>query len=888
MQQYKYDFSVVMSVYNVQSFLSEAIDSLISQTIGFSSIQLIIVDDGSTDRSGALCEEYAEKYPDNVKVIHKKNGGLSSARNAGLPYVEGRFVSFFDPDDLLDNNTLSLVKSFFEAHEEIDVCCIPIVFFGNQSGQHPLNNKFKQGSRVIDLTIPENAEFVLLSAATAFYRAETAKKMCFDEELFAAEDAKENIRVLIENPKYGAVAEAKYHYRKHGNSILDKSRFDPRWYSELLHRFSEWALDYSMKKKGHIPRFVRYTVMYELQWRFNQTHIPDGVLTEEEAAEYRKLLFHTASRIDDDIILCQKNINLERKLYLIQEKHLSAAAPQTQEPFILNYKKELEKLYVVIAFMRFEKDALVLEGYYSHVESDSDHTILTALVDGKTEIKAEPVHFSDQMMSVDTPVAERKYFRLRVPLTLFKEKRKHTLRFSLLFNNQRIRKKSIKTGRFAPVTDRLSASYWISSGYLVYLNKDFFVIRPVGKHPVLPAVYKETGFLLQLLRTGKTAETKAVFVRLLYHFLRPVMPDNIWLLMDKADRADDNGEAFFRYLISLGKKSGCRPVFAAGKGSPDYKRLQKTGKVVPYLSWRHKLIHLFAQHTISGYSHEEVCSPFLSYSYCYGDLLCQNKVVFLQHGITQNNVSNGLNRYKKNYALFVTATKRERDSIVKDNYGYEPEQIVQTGFPRFDLLYSDTHKIITVMPTWDRKLCGRFIPEQSRWELLPGFERSKYYQFYNTLLTDERLFSALEKHGYRIQFLVHPVFLPYVDLFKVDKRVKVLHGDVTYRKIFAESALITTDYSSVAFDFAYLKKPVIYTQFQPVHYEKGYFDYERDGFGEVEHTVAGTIDRLIEYMENDCRLKEKYEARVNDFFQYHDKKNCERVYKAIRELDKRK
>ena len=87
---FPFEFSVIMAVYNVEPFLKEAVDSLIAQDFGFEKIQLIMVDDGSTDGSGAICDEYAAQYPENVVVIHKENGGVSSARNTGLQYATGR------------------------------------------------------------------------------------------------------------------------------------------------------------------------------------------------------------------------------------------------------------------------------------------------------------------------------------------------------------------------------------------------------------------------------------------------------------------------------------------------------------------------------------------------------------------------------------------------------------------------------------------------------------------------------------------------------------------------------------------------------------------------------------------------------------------------------
>ena len=88
MIDYPFEFSVVMAVYNVEPFLRETVNSLISQNFGFEKIQLIMVDDGSSDGSGTICDEYAELYPQNVVVIHKENGGVSSARNEGLKRSE--------------------------------------------------------------------------------------------------------------------------------------------------------------------------------------------------------------------------------------------------------------------------------------------------------------------------------------------------------------------------------------------------------------------------------------------------------------------------------------------------------------------------------------------------------------------------------------------------------------------------------------------------------------------------------------------------------------------------------------------------------------------------------------------------------------------------------
>ena len=129
----------------------------------------------------------------------------------------------------------------------------------------------------------------------------------------------------------------------------------------------------------------------------------------------------------------------------------------------------------------------------------------------------------------------------------------------------------------------------------------------------------------------------------------------------------------------------------------------------------------------------------------------------------------------------------------------------------------------------------------------------------------------------------------YSDLFIDDNNTDaVLLNDLSFSELFSYSSMIVTDYSSVIYDLLYLGKPIIYSQYDKEDffsgdhaYDKGYLDYERDGYGEVEYTLGSTVDRIIEYMENGCRIKPLYKERVDKFFEYRDGKNSERVYEKI-------
>ena len=232
MDAYKYKVSVIMAVYNVEQFLRESIDSVIAQDIGFENIQLILVDDGTPDGSGAICDEYAEKYPDNIVVIHKENGGVSSARNAGLDVAEGELVNFLDSDDTMTPETFRAVYEFYKAHKrETDIVVVPMHFFDGETGQHTLNYKFQKGNRVIDLD-KEWGVCQLQSGATFINRA-CVEELRFDQRLSYAEDANFLQRVLAGKCAMGVVKTGKYMYRKRttgAESALQSAKGKLSWY----------------------------------------------------------------------------------------------------------------------------------------------------------------------------------------------------------------------------------------------------------------------------------------------------------------------------------------------------------------------------------------------------------------------------------------------------------------------------------------------------------------------------------------------------------------------------------------------------------------------------------------------------------------------------------
>lgn len=147
--------SIIIPVYRTQDTLARCLDSVLQQS--FTDYEIILVDDGSPDECPCLCDEYADVY-ENVKVIHKENGGLSDARNAGIAQAEGEYITFVDSDDAIGENTLQNLMEELAGHPDVDILEYPVgERIGNRSRENVLSFKPREYSNVLDYWLGERA-----------------------------------------------------------------------------------------------------------------------------------------------------------------------------------------------------------------------------------------------------------------------------------------------------------------------------------------------------------------------------------------------------------------------------------------------------------------------------------------------------------------------------------------------------------------------------------------------------------------------------------------------------------------------------------------------------------------------------------------------------------
>ncbi|MCI9084587.1 MAG: teichoic acid biosynthesis protein B [Bacilli bacterium] len=369
---------------------------------------------------------------------------------------------------------------------------------------------------------------------------------------------------------------------------------------------------------------------------------------------------------------------------------------------------------------------------------------------------------------------------------------------------------------------------------------------------------------------------------LIYKIYLKILNKKLYLICEDKNEACDNGYHLFKYIRT--KYPLDNVYYAINTKSNDYQKIKKYGNIINFNSLKHWIYYLCATKNISTHKYGNPCPPLFYVLHVYLNLF--NNRVFLQHGITMND-SKWLYYKNTKFSTIICAAKLEYEYI-KEKFGYPKQNVKYLGFPRFDNLDKSrtNNKQIVIMPTW-RNWLGR---ETNNLNTKTNFLNTDYYKKFNSLLNNKTLISFLEKEKITLYFFPHRNMQKFINLFdSPSNNIKIVTSkEFDIQDLIIESALMITDYSSVSLDFAYMKKPVLYYQFDNKEFRKkqlqeGYFSYENNGFGKIYEDEHELISEIIKIYNNNYKLENNYLKRINNFFELNDKKNSERVYNMIKE-----
>lgn len=355
-----------------------------------------------------------------------------------------------------------------------------------------------------------------------------------------------------------------------------------------------------------------------------------------------------------------------------------------------------------------------------------------------------------------------------------------------------------------------------------------------------------------------------------------ILKKELWLVCEHLT-ARDNGYFFFKYMREKHPEVAC--YYAMDLNHNDYEKVKPLGNVIKWGSIRHYYYYMSATWNLSSHKNGSPNHNLFTVLRLYLNLY--NNFVFLQHGILYQN-HEMFHKNKSKFKYFVCGAKPEYDFLL-EKYGYSEDELIYTGLARFDNLHNTKcdEKIILYMPTYRRYLVGK-----------DKLINSDYYKRIMSFINSKELNDILEKNDKYLYFCPHNGFKDNVELFKTkNSRVKIIDiSKQDVQELLIKGSILITDFSSLHSDFAYMKKPIIYYQYDKKDFDEKhigkyaqdtYFDYKKDAFGKVIEEES-TLLKELEKVASDNSIEKKYIDRINNFFILNDTNNCERIFNKIK------
>jgi glycosyltransferase involved in cell wall biosynthesis/CDP-glycerol glycerophosphotransferase (TagB/SpsB family) len=843
----RYTYTVVSAVFNVEKYLDDYFTSLTRQILDFKThIHLILVDDGSTDGSAEVIKRWQRRYPKNITYLYKENGGQGSARNVGIPLVKTPWVTFIDPDDFVDVSYFWHVDNLLRKHHREDapdeaiklLSCNYYMYYeatGRYANSHPLRERFKKRESLKLIGYLGNT--IQMNVNSVFFpTAELhASGLLFTESRWPSfEDSHFVLRYLLEQ-RAGHVLYARY----------------PRYYYRKRADGSSSLDTAAGKPEYYLEQLREGPLALLMQARNEQKTIPEFL---QYAALYHMSwcirrgycapapAILSAEDVEEFFRLCREIFShIDERIILAFPSSLSGLRWWHKAGMLITFKGNIFPNFPVVIEGLDHKHEVVSLSY--HHDSETDALQEKFYVDGTEIIPLEAKNIKKSLLG--------KTFSCRrlIYLPLPSDKKDPQV---------------FLDGRPIPLPS--------VRGYLQVA---------LGGKPV------------HLSLGGKSAWAySGADIR--KYFAPPLCPtasspySNSWVLMDRDTDADDNAEHLYRYIRANHPEQ--QIFFALRASSPHWERLKTDGfNLLDFGSKQHERVLRGCANIISSHADNYVMHD-------YPDMMQGKRFVFLQHGVTKDDISGWLN--SKKIDLFITATHQEYKSIVDEGspYNFTRREVKLTGFARHDALLANVgegEKLLLIMPTWRAYLMGERLGKTNERKINEGFMDSRYARCWQSLLASSRLRHMTDVAGYSVMFFPHPNVQPYLERFRLASHITVYrNNEGKIQDIFRRARIFLTDYSSAAFDLALLRRAILYYQFDREElfsgthvYRKGYYDYDCDGFGPVAFDKEGILSELEKLLRCDGSPDSVYQRRMEEAFSFRDGNNCKRIYQAVCALD---
>lgn len=863
----------------------------------FNQLEIILIDTvGNSEAKIIVQNSDRFVYVDAIGMSNSK------AYNIALEKATGDYISFIDDQMEYSDNAIKNIQKSIKKEDAKILCVKPKHLQDNIMKSYKMCPK--HGGKFDLIFDPYNLNLMLESY---FINAKLLKNLKMDEDIFF-EDAKIKLllQVLMSYPIYYLINDQFlfYYIAKEDNTSTNFMQYSKEWYNDSLTKFLIPFMKELKEKDASIPPFVQEAMMYCIFAKYN-CNLNDRnkmILPKEEALQFFDNTAEALKYINTKFVLNEEKKALFKmprwlkyQFALIKNKRKNNSVEiEIKDNYIyLNENDNKKKSYVInpieiehvnIYAINYCKNTLKIDFTVGIRDFIGKENFKCYVKYKNNKIYAKESNCYPLLKTFGLTVARKEFFQVEIPIDDLKRNEKIEFYFNYKGNAYRL------ITRFEKVQARLNNSkysYWsFNSKYYLCNKREYLKIE---RKRIFSGFTKEMKyFVARMFRAKRKSFTFRYFgLRMIYWCVRPFYKNKqVWLTFDKLYKAGDNGEYIYQYIRK--NHPDINIYYVIKKDSLDYPRLknEKNSHILVYGTLKHKLMALLSTAILDTHAN--------AVSYCSFDTkrarncicdLFNPEIICIQHGLTIQKIAQYQNRLFDNIKLYCCASKYEVSNLL-DNpmYSFEKDQIKLTGLARYDGLKSSEKRQILITPTWRRNIVNSSVAHIKK-SHNNFFKNSKYYKIYNTLINDEKLIKTAKENNYKIIYLLHPAISAQKDDYEKNEFVELIAAtdNMNYEKILTESSLMVTDYSGVQFDFAYMRKPIVYYHPDelPPHYDAGGLDYKTMGFGPICKKNDEIVETLCDYMKNNCVTKEEYVKRANDFFAFDDHNNCERIYDTI-------
>jgi len=895
-----YQISCIIPIYNGSRYLCEAINSVINQTLEFTKhIQIILINDGSTDNTEEICLEYVNKYQKNIVYAHScrsfNNKGVSAARNAGLKYATGEYISFLDADDLLDPDfyaTAIKYLSIKNSNDSIDLVVFPLDQFDSAGVISTSSSSYRfTDTRLIDIF--QDPDYIQFGICNTVIRKSKLNDLYFNEDLRYSEDAEFAHRLILKHKRYYIIKEPSYKYRK--RSIADfsaeediKNNFSSMqkrltqlaWYNKFL-VFGKLLIDSSVDMYGDVIEYTQYLLVHELM-SGAISRIPEQILNKIDIKNILNSIYESLLVVSDTVILSIRHVNKWYKYFFLNLKY-NFTFIQVDDDFPafyvgnclfekLSLSLTIHKIIVIQGELHIlcSYDLPQYEGFKYVCESNDKREIKSYVND----------YYITDIYYLAKLIHQTKTITFVISLY---ELNKLSVSFFIMYGINRYPVNLLYTDSVACLNH---------DAFTYILRKSYKIDKNMNTNELLVSStnYKsQDKYIFDVINKALDINKNILSTLIKYHNqINLKCKIKYWLFFGCANQKNNNLDIFYTYCKyqkdsyhKICDKNDLNNHFINNVDSDEdvfINEIQYSMKYeyLNYSSDKILFYFLISDALIISSIHDLDYFPLIGCGENVLNVIKQYNLIYLPTIPEKELIDNCI---LGNMSIWVVSTEDEK-TIIKNKYRYYDinESIIKVyRFPYKNSPISQNKRIILIKPDYRPALYkGYYIYNDN-------FKDSEYCKSIRDLLNNEELLEAIYEYDYKIYFSPHEKTYCQIFDFKLNDSIIIIENNNITEKFISECSICITD-NYIKDEYLYLKKPIIFFNFNDDDYKiLTDTDLNYYSFGEYANS-NNIIDLIIGYIKNECKMPQKFIENVNMYFDIKQNEICKYLYDEIQNL----